>query len=183
MKIPKGMSESEVLEVINRIADRYAYKFRFGYFEAEDIRQEAVIIAMEALDRYEEGRPLENFLAVHVKNRLTNFKRDKYYRQTKENSEAQKKHNNSKKFLMEPLDIYNIRDEQEMNMRIDDEFVDDCEQDEIIQIINMNLDVGLRSDYLRIKDGCYVAKPRREKILEEINNILRDNGYEEREIL
>ena len=68
-------------------------------------------------------------------------------------------------------------------MRIDDEFVDDCEQDEIIQIINMNLDVGLRSDYLRIKDGCYVAKPRREKILEEINNILRDNGYEEREIL
>ena len=183
MKIPKGMSESEVLEVINKIADRYAYKFRFGYFEAEDIRQEAVIIAMEALDRYEEGRPLENFLAVHVKNRLTNFKRDKYYRQTKENSEAQKKHNKSKKFLMEPLDIYNIRDEQEMNMRIDDEFVDDCEQDEIIQIINMNLDVGLRSDYLRIKDGCYVAKPRREKILEEINNILRDNGYEEREIL
>ena len=78
MKIPKGMTEEQVLKVIDKIADRYAYKFRFGYFEADDIRQEAKIIAMDALDRYEEGRPLENFLAVHVKNRLNNFKRDKY---------------------------------------------------------------------------------------------------------
>jgi DNA-directed RNA polymerase specialized sigma24 family protein len=78
MKIPKGMTEKEVLEIINKVASRYAHKFRFGYFEADDIRQEAVIIAMEALERYEEGRPLENFLAVHVKNRLNNFKRDKY---------------------------------------------------------------------------------------------------------
>ena len=140
MKIPKGMTEEKVLEVIDKIADRYAYKFRFGYFEADDIRQEAKIIAMDALDRYEEGRPLENFLAVHVKNRLNNFKRDKYYRQTKIDSNTQEKHNNSKRHLMEPLDINNIR------------------------------------------DGCYVAKPRRQKILEEIDIILRENGYEEGQI-
>ena len=109
MKIPKGMSEEEVLEVINKICDRYAYKFQFGYFEADDIRQEAFIIAVDALDRYEEGRPLENFLAVHVKNRLNNFKRDKYYRQNKnKKDDRQTQLNNSKKFLMEPLDISNM---------------------------------------------------------------------------
>ena len=182
MKIPKGMTEQEVLEVINKIADRYAYKFRFGYFEADDIRQEAKIIAMDALDRYEEGRPLENFLAVHVKNRLNNFKRDKYYRQTKIDSNTQEQHNNSKKYLMEPLDISNIRDENEDNMRINDDFVDDFEQKEMFAIINESLDVSLRADYLRIRDGCYVPKPRREKILEEIDIILRENGYEEGQI-
>ena len=81
MKIPKGMTEKEVTETINKVADRYAYKFQFGFYTPDDIRQEAFIIAMEAMDRYDESRPLENFLAVHVKNRLNNFKRDKYYRQ------------------------------------------------------------------------------------------------------
>ena len=182
MKIPKGMTEKEVLEIINKVASRYAHKFRFGYFEADDIRQEAVIIAMEALERYEEGRPLENFLEVHVKNRLNNFKRDKYYRQSKVDSNTQEKHNNSKKFLMEPLDISNIRDEKEDNMRVEDDFVIDFEQQEVLRIIDQNLDVSLRSDYLRIKDGVYVPKPRRKQIYEEIDMILRENGYEEGQI-
>ena len=182
MKIPKGMTEKEVLRIIDKIAERYAYKFRFGYFEADDIRQEAKIIAMEALSRYDETRPLENFLAVHVKNRLNNFKRDKYYRQTKTDSNTQEQHNNSKKYLMEPLDISNIRDEDEQNMRVADGFVKEFEEKEIFNIINETLDVDLRGDYLRMRDGCYVPKPRREKILEEINNILRENGYEEGQI-
>jgi len=76
MKIPKGMTEQQVIETITKVADRQAAKFRFGYYEVEDMRQEAFIIAMDALDRYDEKRPLENFLAVHVNNRLKNFKRD-----------------------------------------------------------------------------------------------------------
>ena len=83
---------------------------------------------------------------------------------------------------MEPLDINNIRDENEDNMRIDDTFIEDFERQEMLNIINENLDVSFRADYLRIRDGCYVAKPRREKILEEIDIILRENGYEEGQI-
>ena len=180
MKIPKGMSEEEVLEVINKICDRYAYKFQFGYFEADDIRQEAFIIAVDALDRYEEGRPLENFLAVHVKNRLNNFKRDKYYRQNKnKKDDRQTQLNNSKKFLMEPLDISNVRDEHERNMRENDDFIQIIANEELIQLIEENLDVCFRSDYLRMRDGAYVAKPRREQIINEIEEILGDSGFEE----
>jgi hypothetical protein len=47
---------------------------------------------MDAMDRYDESRPLENFLAVHVKNRLNNFKRDKYYRQQKEDQAKKNEH-------------------------------------------------------------------------------------------
>jgi DNA-directed RNA polymerase specialized sigma24 family protein len=179
MKIPKGMTQNEVLEIINKICDRYAYKFKFGYFEPEDIRQEAFIIALDALDRYEEGRPLENFLAVHVKNRLNNFKRDKYYRQNKNNDGKQERLNNSKKFLMEPLDISNIRDESEKNMRLSDGFIDEIANQELLEIIDEHLDTSLRADYLRVRHGAYVPKPRREQISSEVRKILEEYGHEE----
>jgi DNA-directed RNA polymerase specialized sigma24 family protein len=180
MKIPNGMTQEEVLEIINKICDRYAYKFKFGYFEPEDIHQEAFIIALDALDRYEEGRPLENFLAVHVKNRLNNFKRDKYYRQNKNNDDKQERLNNSKKFLMEPLDISNIRDEAEKNMRLNDSFIDEIANQELLEIIDEHLDTALRADYLRVRHGAYVPKPRREQISSEIIRILEEYGHEER---
>jgi DNA-directed RNA polymerase specialized sigma24 family protein len=173
------MTQNEVLEIINKICDRYAYKFKFGYFEPEDIRQEAFIIALDALDRYEEGRPLENFLAVHVKNRLNNFKRDKYYRQNKNNDGKQERLNNSKKFLMEPLDISNIRDESEKNMRLSDGFIDEIANQELLEIIDEHLDTSLRADYLRVRHGAYVPKPRREQISSEVRRILEEYGHEE----
>jgi DNA-directed RNA polymerase specialized sigma24 family protein len=180
MRVPKGMNNDEVLRIINKICDRYAYKFQFGYYTADDIRQEAFIIAIDALERYDESRPLENFLAVHVKNRLNNFKRDKFYRQTKKDPNDKQQHiNNSKKYLMEPLDITNVRDEHEKNMSSSDEFVDAIAYQELFDIIDEHLPVEFRSDYLRIRDGSYVAKPRREKIMEEIQEILKRHGHEE----
>ena len=179
MKVPKGMKESEVLEVINRICNRYAHKFKFGYFTPDDIRQEAFIIAIDALERYDESRPLENFLAVHVKNRLNNFKRDRYYRQQKIQNDNIDQLNNSKRHLMDTLDIDNIRAEKESNMRLEDDFVDKIANEELLEIIDEHLDVGFRSDYLRIRDVTYVPKPRREQIIEEITQILKEYGHEE----
>ena len=173
------MTEREVTETITRVANRYAYKFQFGFYTPDDIRQEAFIIAMDALDRYDESRPLENFLAVHVKNRLNNFKRDKYYRQQKEDQANKNKYdNNTKKFLMEPIDISSVRDEHENNMRLDDSFVNNIEDQELLDIIDTYLDVGLRADYLRILNVVYVPKPRREQIYNEINRILKENSHE-----
>ena len=173
------MTEREVTETITRVANRYAYKFQFGFYTPDDIRQEAFIIAMDALDRYDESRTLENFLAVHVKNRLNNFKRDKYYRQQKEDQANKNKYdNNTKKFLMEPIDISSVRDEHENNMRLDDSFVNNIEDQELLDIIDTYLDVGLRADYLRILNGVYVPKPRREQIYNEINRILKENSHE-----
>jgi len=165
-----------VTETIEKVANRYAYKFQFAYYTPEDIKQEAFIIAMEALDRYDGKRPLENFLAVHVKNRLNNFKRDNFYRQSKSEKSLS---SNSKKHLMEPLDISNIRDESERNMRVDDDFIRAIEDKELFSLIDEHLNVSLRSDYLRILHNVYVSKPRREQIYSEIQLILRENGYEE----
>ena len=174
------MTEQEGLAVIEKIANRYCHKFKFGYFTAEDIKQEAFIIAVDALDRYDERRPLENFLSSHVKNRLINFKRDNYCRQQKEDADIKwELRNNAKKFLMEPLDISNIRDESEKSMRISDSFIEDTDNQELLDIIDEELDVSFRSDYLRVRHGAYVPKPRRRQIIEEICHILKEHGYEE----
>ena len=176
MKVPKGMTQQEVTETIENICNRYAHKFQFAFYTPDDIRQEAFIIAMEALDRYDSSRPLENFLAVHVKNRLNNFKRDKYYRQKKDQNDPL---NNAKKFLMEPLDISNIQDENESRMREEIDLIEKISEEEMFNLINENLDIDLRADYLRIMDDVYVPKPRREVIFSEIRMILKENGYEE----
>ena len=60
MKIPKGMTAFEVLAVINKIVIDMRTNL-IWLPRTDDIRQEAFIIAVDALNRYQEGRPLENF--------------------------------------------------------------------------------------------------------------------------
>ena len=158
------------------VVNRIAHKYRFGYYDIDDIKQEAFIIAMEAMDRYDEGRPLGNFLAVHISNRLKNFKRDNFFRPDYVPPSGKiTNDNNTKRFLMEPLDIDNIRDEHERNMRGEENIVDELAQKELMNIVDTYLDMGLRSDYLRILHGVYVPKPRREQIYEAIMQILREH--------
>ncbi len=84
MNIPKGMTEEEVLSSIDRVANGLAYKYRFGYHGLDDMKQEARMLAIEGLDRYDSSRgKLETFLWTHVSNRLFNIKRNKYARPDK----------------------------------------------------------------------------------------------------
>ena len=80
LKFPSNIPEEEVLEIIEIVATRLCHKFKFGYHTAEDIKQQARMFAWEGLDKYDEIRPLENFLWTHVRNRLYNFKRNNYSR-------------------------------------------------------------------------------------------------------
>ncbi len=176
MKIPKGMTEEQVIETINKVVSRYANRFRFGYYDADDIKQEAFIIAMEALDRYDNDRPLENFLAVHVKNRLSNFKRDKFFRRPQDSPDGElPPRSEAKKFLMEPLNIENIRDEHEANMSSTDDFIEAVDTAELFLLIDQHLAPSFRADYLRMMHGVYVPKPRREQIHQEIISIFQQH--------
>lgn len=74
---------SETLDIIDRVVSRLAPKFKFGYYEIEDIEQEGRIFALEALEKYDSERPLDNFLYAHVHNRLFNLKRKEYFRPNK----------------------------------------------------------------------------------------------------
>lgn len=190
MKIPKGMTEAQVLSTINKVVSKLATKFRFGYYDTDDIKQEGYIIALEGLERYDESRPLENFLFVHVKNRLISFKRDNYIRKNyvctfcqNENPDCEHCHKrlikrNTKQFLIEPLDISNVNDEFEPNMWDQNDVHGALHIKECLNLIDKHLGVTYRADYLKMKAGVYISKSRRAEVEQAIRTILEEHGHE-----
>lgn len=195
MKIPKGYTEEQVLEIINRITSSLARKFKFGYHEIEDMKQQGIIIAIEGLEKYDEIRPLENFLWVHVHNRLFNFKRKSCGRPDKPcldcpfkayiNNECIKFNNEldcelyagwagrneSKRDIMSTKDS---KDSFTDTSEIDDRF----SSKEIYEIIDKNIPVNMRSDWIRFIHKNKLTKVRRDELISTVLLILKENGID-----
>lgn len=191
---PHGLKEEDVILALKKAINILAPTFTFGYYDVEDIKQEAYIFGFESLSRYDPSRPLENFLYSHIKNRLINFKRDKYHRTDPpcvlcHNSEKcsngdycekyslWKKRNLSKQNLMRPLDIQTISVDTEKNTHGKQSVVDEANISECSDLIDLHLPVELRSTYLRIKSGNSVSKIKKQRVEQAIKEIL--NGRKE----
>lgn len=162
--IPKNTTEEEFVKTVQKIAKKIAARYTFASYEAADIEQEAFIIAMEALPRYDNSKPLENFLYVHINNRLKNFKRDNYYRFE---TGAAQKIQDSKRNILEPIDIHSL-----YSVATGDTISDDVHLREILKLIDERLPHDMRSDYLRLKNNCKLTKNRKNKIMQTIYKIL-----------
>lgn len=159
MKIPKNMKEEEVINVIENVINKIAPKYTFKDYDLDDIKQESFIICIDALNRYDGKRPLENFLSVHLSNRLKNFIRDNHY----------VKDNIHKKKIKSPQYI------------VDDNYINtdyDLESEiinkEIFDKIDEELPANLREDYLKILNNISITKQRKEKLFDTIKRILTD---------
>ena len=158
------MTEEQVVATISRISSRLANKYTFPNYEAEDIEQEAFIIGMEAMDRYDELRPLENFLSIHIKNRLSNFKRDKYYRPDDGKAEEIQQ---GKKKLLDAGSFESVR-----NVLVAAECSDSLEEKELLEYIDNHLPANMRSDYLRFFNDQPLTKTKKTKLVEVLKDIL-----------
>jgi RNA polymerase sigma factor (sigma-70 family) len=159
------MTEQQVIDQIQIVVDRISSKYTFHGYEVDDIKQEAFIICMDALDRYDQKRPLENFLAVHLSNRLKNFIRDNFYTKDEED----------KKKIMKPKSLSN-EDFIPTSYHNTDDHID---AQSIQYIIDTQLAPEHRADYLKIINDVYVPKKRREEVLEIIKELVEREGYEE----
>lgn len=157
MKIPKNMTEAQVLSSIDAIVNRIAHKYTFYGYDVEDIKQEAFIICFDALNRYDEKRPLENFLSVNLSNRLKNFIRDNHF----------VKNNDHKKKVKQP---FSLSTENLINENIDLE--EEIANKEIFEKIDLELPSSLREDYLKLLNDIPIPKVRKEKIFEAIRSII-----------
>src|SRR6056300_879193 len=164
MKIPKGMTHEQTIDQITIVINRIAPKYTIRDYDVEDIKQEAFMICMDALDRYDTNRPLENFLSVHLSNRLKNFVRDNYFVKDDED----KKKVLAPKQL--PQDDQIVQKENNIDMTID--------TDNIKAIIDKFLPVELRSDYLKFAAEAYIPQKRKLHLIEIIREILKENGYD-----
>jgi len=167
MKIPKNMTKKEVIDKIQLVVDRIAPKYTFHGYDIDDMKQEAFIICIDALDRYDQKRPLENFLSVNLSNRLKNFVRDNYC--TLKDVE--------KKKVMTPAPL--ISDNIVDTRRIDHS--SKVNTKEASDIIDQNLPVELRADYLKMINDVYILKKKKDEILLVIKNILKEHGYDPEE--
>ncbi len=197
------MTEDEVLKVINNVAYRLAQRFQFGYHDLEDIAQQARLFAWEGLPNYDGRGPLENFLWIHVRNRLSNFKRNKYERLDKPCLKCSTTHYNkkkdvcekyedfllcltyykwvcrnlAKKNLMTPIELSNVRNEYENYMKKCVSVEHQISYKEIRKIIDENLPIEMRANYLRMLSDVYISKSKRILIQDTIREILIKHGY------
>lgn len=197
----KKVNESDFLAALETISKRLIYKFKFGYHEIEDMKQQAAIFALEGLEQYDNKRPLENFLWTHVHNRLFNFKRDNYFRpdnvcigcpffdpkckvSKNQCSEYTNKNecsiysqwedrNKIKKNLMKPS---NIETENTNSLKTNNDIGDKVGNNEIINLIENNIHTKFRETYLKVKNGAKVHKQDLLKLQKHIQDILEENN-------
>ena len=152
------MKKDEVVKQISTIVDRIAPKYSFNGYSVDDIKQEAFIICMDALDRYDPSRPLENFLSVHLSNRLKNFVRDNYF--TKNDDDSKKKLLTAKSIINEDISME------------DKNYTANIDVGDIKELIDEKLPMSFRSDYLKIVNNVYVPKKRRLEVIEKLKEII-----------
>jgi len=169
MRVPAGYTETELIKVLKRLIARLSPPFVFPSFTLEDIKQEAWIAAIDGLERYDGQRPLENFMAVHIRNRLKNVKRKYYFRLEKpknsEMVEEWKERNEIKKRLMNPQDI-DVVDEEHLHDK--NELLDEISYREFIASIKEALHPLFRSDFDRVCAGVMISEERRTALQEEL---------------
>lgn len=169
MKLPSNMTEEQTMEVIQRVCERTAPKYTFYGYQKDDILQESYIICIEALNRYDEKRPLENFLAVNLSNRLKNFIRDNHFVACSDENRAR---------VYQPAQLENENGiESWLDLSVS--WLDEIDIRNILKIIDKNLPAGMRLDYLKMQNDVYIPKSRREEVIKQIQETLEDHGYYE----
>lgn len=195
-----GVNEQEFLDAVDKISKKLIYKFKFGYHQAEDMKQQATIFALQGLKFYDKKRPLENFLWTHVRNRLFNYKRDNYQRPDKpcltcpfynklaahdcdkysDKSECSLysnwlQKNNVKKNIMKPVSI----DSSKENAHPSTDIAEQIKNKEILEKINSSIPVKYRKSLLLFLGGQKIPKKDYEILIQTIRSVLNIDSIPE----
>jgi len=161
--VPNQQQINIILDVVNKIAPKYV----FGYYDVDDIKQESYIICCEALDKYDESRPLENFLSKHLSNRLKTLIRDKYSRKNLE-SDRHILLNQIKKGLID------------LKSSLTDDIAEDCFEEDIFirdlfEKIMDNINPSMRNDLNRLLNDVKINSSRRQALFNRIKDIINED--------
>lgn len=194
----------EIIPIIQKISKKLAKKFKFGSYEHEDIEQEAFIYGLEGYEKWDQTRPLANFLWVHIKNRLCNLKRQKYDRKEKPCAKCpffdqhclQSTNQCSKYENKEDCRLYYLwikRNDTKKSLsnaspsNVDYEFLNDnilifdsidIENNYYYELIDKFLPANLRKYYVRLKLGDKLNKAKYDELMAAIKQIFIDNNVD-----
>lgn len=191
--------------VVKGLASKFRFGYYSNEDMAQETRLEC-IKALDKYDPTRNAS-LRTFLWTHARNRLSNLKRNKHERQDKPclncplnaydpdylNSENQctaykdkgeckpyaswLQRNSSKKNIMSPIGIQQVRDENESNMRQENDMVDRLYSQAIVDLIDEKIPLNLRQYWIKMKNDIKLNKPEREKLLSAIRDIIGESEY------
>ena len=193
------MTEEEVVAIIEKVARMLANRFKFGYHDYEDMKQQACLFAWEGLEKYDGVRNLQSFLWTLVHNQLFNYKRDNFERPNSPCEECDSNKDSEctiykddklecpsyngwttrniiKKNLMLPICLESICDENDQQIYNNEQSDNNAILNEIVDIINKELPIKLRHDYLRLKNNFKLSKTKKMAVREAIRDILTKHG-------
>lgn len=208
MKKLKNYSEEQALAIIDKVVGQLSKQFKFGYYDVDDLKQEGTILALDVINdgRYDEDRPLENFLRVYIKSRFINLKRNKYFRTAMpchacplydelckkttnqcmgftDKMECDKYNtwftlNHTKKNLVDCVNIGDIDDENERGMKENFEVEEKFETEQLKDYIDEHLPAEMRADYLKMITN-FGAKPSHQaKLTKQRQELIRHTVQE-----
>lgn len=203
MFIPEGYTEETTLQAIKQVVDALAQKFVFGYQEVQDIKSQGTLFAIEALPRFDitKNHTLDNFLYIHVRNRLTNYKRDNYFRSGSPCLQCPFYDPNNKKSVAKnqcsefedkeqckKYALWAKRKQSKENLAhpglestpapSKNNVGRDVEHSELQRKINDELPLDLRSDYLRMIQGISIPKQAKDRVRRAVAQIIPDLAEE-----
>lgn len=150
------------MKIITKVINRIAPKYTFGFYELDDIKQESYIICLEAMERYDPTKPLENFISKVLSNKLKNLVRDKYFR----NSSSE-----DKKLLMDlGVSLQDITPPE-----YDQDIENKISTQEALEKIMSELPTAYRNDFLRIANGVNIQSHRKNLLFDKIRSILNED--------
>lgn len=151
-----------------KVIDRIAPKYTFGYYDVDDIKQESYIICLEALSKYDQNRPFENFISKHLSNRLKTLIRDKYSRSNIE-SPKHEKLNQNKKNLMD------LKSNDGNYNAFDDDIVERMSNQEAIERLMIELPPSMRNNFYRLANGVSIQSAKKQALFHKIKEILGED--------
>lgn len=178
--------------VVKNIINMVAHLNTFGSYTKEDISQEIWLLCLEALPRFDHKRNLYNFLLTHVKHRLKNLKRNKYFRhecpcKLCSFKEQGKTGHDDGQYCARYLKWYEMnlsKSSLASSMGHDfngDSYVNDIESHEdvvarqdLFESIEANIPAHLRKSYLKLKSGVNIPNIERQEVLEFLREFTQE---------
>lgn len=175
-EMPDGLAESAVVEILTRVSRRIANhkKYVFDGHEIEDIVQRGVyegllVIASGKYNilRGRGGSPeenLERFMSVHIRRRLSNYKRDM----------MRKNNAGGGRGIINPVSLTDIVVDGESP-----DHADEILHGEMLRKIKSRLSStpDMLTDFYRMMDGASLSSQRKSKLRERISEILEELKY------
>lgn len=199
------MSEEETLKIIRSVSRVIGPKFKFPPHENEDMIQYGIMIGIQGLEDYDPDLgSLKSFLYTHIRNRLFNFKRDNFERPDKpclecvyydssysssvnqcikfdDKTDCCEYHrwylrNSTKRNITNPIELYNVRDEQENGMKLFENIDDNLELRRAIEVVDQTLPISLRPLWVKLKNEIRLNKADKNKLFPVVRKILEEEG-------